>query len=157
MNAEAIKELFGQLKLSHGVVKKLIEKFPDDKLDWKPANETRTVKEIITHFYGSGNGFVHAIQTGSLTEEENRNFEKTDAANVNELLKFCDAAFNSVYNLAITLTDDELVKKIKMFYGEFPTSQLLQFFFTEFYHHYGQLTVYARLLDIIPPLAYDFE
>lgn len=156
MNSEAIKELFGQLKLSHGVVKKLIEKFPNDKLDWEPANETRTVKEIITHFYGSGNGFVHAIQTGSLTEEENRNFEKTDAANLIDLVKFSDNAFNSIFNLATKLTDDELTKKVKIFYGEFSAFQLLQFFFTEFYHHYGQLTVYARILGIVPPFAYDF-
>lgn len=138
MNSEAIKDLFSQLKLSHGVVKKLIEKIPNDKLDWKPTNEIRSVKEITTHFYGTGNGFVQAIQTGNLTEEENRNFEKTDAANLIDLVKFSDNAFNSIFNLATKLTDDELTKKVKIFYGEFSAFQLLQFFFTEFYHHYGQ-------------------
>jgi uncharacterized damage-inducible protein DinB len=57
----------------------------------------------------------------------------------------------------MSLYDEKLAEKVKLFYGEFPVWQLLQFYFTEFYHHYGQLTVYARIINLVPPFAYDFE
>lgn len=157
MNLAAIKEMYNSVKLMDGVLRKLISLFPDDKLDWKPTNEVRTVKEIVVHIYGGAKTVVKAIKTGTLTKEESDELESSTASTTSDLLKFCDESFNSIYETAINSTDEDLNKTVHIYYGDFSVGQVLQFFPVEHAHHYGQLTVYARLLGITPPFAYDFE
>ncbi|MBM4176076.1 MAG: DinB family protein [Ignavibacteria bacterium] len=157
MNSEAIKKIFNSLKLRDGVAQKLISLFPDDKLNWKPSNEVRTVQEIVAHIYGGARASVKAIQTGTLTKEESDKFESSSASTNTELLKLCKESFDSIYEVAMNSTDEVLRKTTNIFYGDFTVGDVLEFFPVEHSHHYGQLTVYARILGITPPFAYDFE
>lgn len=157
MNSDSIKEIYVFLKLSHGVFLKLLNKFSDDMLDFRPTEKSRSVREIVVHVYGSMKASNFAIKNGRLSKEENEQFETTDAKTVEELVEFCKNSFQEIYETAITINDFDLTKKIPIFYGEFSISQILQFVWPEHAHHYGQLTVYARLLGIEPPFAYEFD
>ncbi|MCX8010828.1 MAG: DinB family protein [Ignavibacteria bacterium] len=157
MNAECLKESYKYLKMQNSVLRKLIALFPDDKLNYKPTESIRTVKEIIVHLYGGAKAGVYAIEKGSLSEEENNSIEKSDANTTADLLKFCDECFELIYNKTMQMTDEDLNREIKLFYGDFTIGQILGFLPVEHSHHYGQLTVYARMLGIVPPFAYDFE
>jgi hypothetical protein len=54
----------GQIDWAHRNINHNLDFIPDDKLNWKPAPETKSVLEIINHATNTVHTFTHAI-TGS--------------------------------------------------------------------------------------------
>lgn len=149
-------EKLDYMRMVHGITRRVIQAFPEDKLDWTPAEGSRTARQIIAHVYGMLASHAAAVLKGSLTEEEHNAAERTPEGGVGELLDWCEARFDEFQRDARLATDEQLASKVKFFYGEFAGGTILMCVLDEHWHHRGQLTVYLRLLGITPPNLYDY-
>ena len=156
MSKELLVEKLNYMKMVHGVTRKIIQAFPEDKLDWSPAGGSRTAREIIAHVYGMLASHAAAVLKGALTEEEHLAAEKAPGGTAEELLNWCEDRFDDFQRDARLATDEQLASKVKFFYGEFPGGSILMCVLDEYWHHRGQLTVYLRLLGIQPPNLYAY-
>lgn len=152
VNKASAEGLFGYFRMVLGMSRRLVEQFPADKLGYRPAPETRTVAEILSHNYTFLLDAVETIHRGShVQSEEPKIGDKT------ELLAWMDAQVEKTFAVFAKLTDAQLEKRIAAYGDEFAGWQFLSFAYDEHWHHRGQLTVYLRLLGVKPIMIYDYH
>jgi uncharacterized damage-inducible protein DinB len=157
MKRDQIARMYGYLNECHRVTRRIIDAFPDDRLDWAPAEGARTPRQIVEHIYGSSVAHAHAAHTGTLTQEDHHAAEDAPrAGGTAELIAWADAKWAAMQADATSVDDEGLAGTVKAFYGEFPVWMMLSFNYDEHWHHRGQLTVYLRLLGVEVPFLYDY-
>lgn len=132
----------------------LINALPEDKLDYKPSEKSRTARQIVEHLIGHNIALNDLADKGKITDE-NCSFKD---------LKEAESIFNK--------TQDELVEKIKamdektweektipMMFGdqkvwEAPASSMCWAFLFDRIHHRGQLSAYIRPMGGKNPSIY---
>lgn len=158
MNREQVLGMYDYLSMVEGTTRKVIEAFPDDRLDWAPRPGMRTVRELVEHIYGQGMAKALAVHRGTMTVEEyGACMTAPRAGGMGELLEWCGRTFDSMLEEISTLTDEECERTVEAFFGAFPGGVFLSITYDELWHHRGQLTVYLRLLDLAVPNIYAYD
>jgi len=156
----AIKDAFiGELKHESSLTKKMLEKVPLDKKDWKPHEKSMTLGRLATHVAEIPH-WISRVITMDEFDFLVQGFSSHTAASQEELITI----FNEKLNKAITdlqTMDDESFNKIwKVRRGEqvlFETPKKIAirgWALNHMIHHRGQLSVYLRLLDVPVPGMY---
>jgi uncharacterized damage-inducible protein DinB len=140
------------------VTRRVIERIPSDRLDWKPHPKS-------TSFAGLGRHLAHMLTWGThaLTEDS------TDVAarkpmpptpTLQDILRIFDANVASVRALLTSKSDEELSQIWTLTYqGKTAISRsraavVQSMILNHLIHHRGQLSVYLRLNDIPVPSIY---
>jgi uncharacterized damage-inducible protein DinB len=152
MNKATLEGQFGYFRMVLGMTRKLVEQFPEDKLDFRPVPEVRSVSEIVGHNYQFMVEVATAVASGKMSDNPPPKFVKKA-----EMLKWMDEQIAKFYATFATLTDNQIAAKISAWGEEFPGWQLLGAAYDEHWHHRGQLTVYLRLCGIEPIMLYSYE
>lgn len=153
-----INALLQELEQEITSTSSLLERVPDDKLDWKPHPKSMTLGQLALHVAEipglvaeyAKNGTVTAADLIKHPQAENKadiidGFRRS-IANAKD---FLDKANESDLNVSWTITDED---KILL---EIPKASLCRMLmFNHWFHHRGQLTVYLRLLDVKIPAVY---
>jgi uncharacterized damage-inducible protein DinB len=156
----AIKDaLIAELKHESSSTKKILEKVPLDKAEWRPHAKSMTLGRLATHVAEiphwtsriiNIDDFDFAVQgfsshTASSSEELLKIFQdKLDAA-LADLEKMSDAEFDKHW---IVRVGEKVVYDI-------PKKVAVRgWAFSHLIHHRGQLSVYLRLLDVPVPGMY---
>jgi uncharacterized damage-inducible protein DinB len=156
----AIKDAFiGELKHESSLTKKILEKVPLDKKDWKPHEKSMTLGRLSTHVAEIPH-WISRVVTMDEFDFLVQGFSSHTAASQEELM----AIFNEKLNKAIVdlqTMDDESFNKIwTVRRGEqvmFTTPKKIAvrgWALNHMIHHRGQLSVYLRLLDVPVPGMY---
>ncbi len=139
--------------------RKMIERVPTDKLEWRPHEKSMTIGRLATHIAEltvwferviSANEFDFATvifksQSRDTTEQIVELFTKQLA----EAISLLETAGDETLNAVWTLRRGEQVML------QLPRKVILRTFaFNHVYHHRGQLSVYLRLLNIPVPGMY---
>ncbi len=137
----------------------LADAMPEDKFSFVPTNgdfkTVRTFGEQVKHVaatnyvYGAAMlGEKPPVETGGENGPENL---KTKA----DIMKYLRDSFAYVYRAMDTTTESNAVAPIKPPFGNNPTTRLAiaTGAMTHVYDHYGQLVVYLRMNNIIPPAS----
>ncbi len=150
--------LLGELKHESINTRKMIEKVPTEKLDWRPHEKSMTIGKLATHIADLPVWFERIINSdgfdfsnSSLTEKK----ESTEA-----ILEDFQKRLNEAEQVLINASDEMLT-------GSWSLSRNGQTLFklpkmvairsltyNHIYHHRGQLSVFLRLLDIPVPGMY---
>ncbi len=129
----------GQLDWAHKNINNNLDFVPDDKLNWKPAPEAKSVLEIINHATGTVHTFTHAI-TGShkhdLPPVTNREQAK---ALVTQVVEAHQTAIK-----ALTPTDMERIVSLPI--GNLPIGLVAGLPVVELINHHGQITYIQEIL-----------
>jgi uncharacterized damage-inducible protein DinB len=152
MNKQTAEGMFGYFKLVLGVTHKLVEQFPEDKMNYKPTEAQRTAAEVVVHMYGFLVEAVEAVRDGK--------YEMTEAPKLtvkSDVLKYMDSQVEKAYKIFGTLTDAQLAATIESYGKTMPAWQFLTFAYDEHWHHRGALTVYLRLCGVEPIMIYSYE
>lgn len=158
MTRSDIARCYDYLDKVHRVTRRIIAAFPEERLDWSPAEGARTPRQIIEHIYGSSVAHARAVLSGTLTPEDHRATEDAPkAGGPGPLLAWADRCWGETTRLAREATDEQLQRIVHAFYGDFHGWIMLSFNYDEHWHHRGQLTVYLRLLGIPVPFLYAYE
>lgn len=149
----------GELKHESANTRKIIERIPADKLDWRPHEKSMTIGRLATHIADlpiwlgrilNADGFDFATSAGSEKKETTEAIIEQFTKRLNEAEQALTAA-----------TSDEIFKSTwtvsrnnQIIYQLPKMVAIRSFTYNHIYHHRGQLSVYLRLLDIPVPGMY---
>ncbi len=137
--------------------RKLLERVPDEKLDWKPHEKSMTLGRLAFHLAS----LPHWIGGSVLLD----GFDLASAApppppdKASEILAAFDAAVRQAKEAMAQLDDAKAMGEWKLSKGpvtflSMPRLALVRtILMNHSYHHRGQLSVYLRLLNVpLPPM-----
>ena len=156
----AIKDAFiAELKHESSLTRKILERVPLDKKEWKPHEKSMTLGRLATHIAETA-GWVSRIAGADEFNFAGKNFKSHVASTTDELLEIFQANFDNAVNDLNSMNDDDFQKHWKVKFGEqvmFDTPKkvaLRGWAYSHLIHHRGQLSVYLRLLDVPVPGMY---
>ena len=133
-----------------GVIKAL----PEDKLDYKPSDKSRTARQLVEHLLGHNVALVELASEGKVTVE-NSSFTSIDDA-VAQFNKSQEELGKKIGEMDDKTWDEKI---IPMFFGEqkvweAPASGMCWAFLFDRIHHRGQLSTYIRPMGGKNPSIY---
>lgn len=141
-----IKEFQGQVDFIKGRLIQLAEAIPEDKYNWSPAEEVRTVGEVYTHTADANYYFLSLI-TG---DKSGMNQEKS-VMDKKAILEKLGKSFDVVKESAGNLTEEDLNKEIEAFGMKFSARNFMITLLNHCHEHLGQAIAYARMNGVTPP------
>jgi hypothetical protein len=139
--SSAVKQNYNNIKNN---ILRGAEKMPDADYSFKPAPESRTYGEVITHIAT----VQAAICGGAKGEDKKIDGSKTDKASAVAALKasieYCDPIYDA-------LNDTNGVEMGKMFGRDMPKFSILNFNVIHDNEMYGTMAVYLRSEGQVPP------
>jgi uncharacterized damage-inducible protein DinB len=156
----AVKDSFiGELKHESSLTKRMLEKVPLEKKDWKPHEKSMTLGRLATHVAEIPH-WISRVVTLDEFDFLVQGFSSHTAASQEELMTI----FNEKLNKAIAdlqSMDDETFNKIwtvrrgdQIMFNTPKKIAIRGWAFNHMIHHRGQLSVYLRLLDVPVPGMY---
>lgn len=154
--------LLGEWEHEIVATKKVLERIPADKMDYRPHEKSMTFGALANH--------VATIPLWGQTTATSDQFDfnppggemwqppKTDSAE--ELVALFEQASDGFKAVLGSVSDEAMMKPWSLLNGgqamfTMPKVVVLRsFIFNHLYHHRGQLTVYLRMLDIPVPAVY---
>ena len=154
-----IEELVQELEQEADTTRRLLERVPDDRLEWRPHTKSLTLGQLAMHV---------ATIPAALIEVSTRDFDvntpiprPTTASREALLATLAESVADAKARLR-AMGDAALDAPWRLVNGAhevaaLPRGSFLRFtMLNHWYHHRGQLTVYLRQLDVpIPPIYGD--
>ncbi|MFX0015286.1 MAG: DinB family protein [Promethearchaeota archaeon] len=139
---------------------KAILLIPDDKLNWKPAEDAKSAGELGIHVYmGTLAHFAGALK-GEFSDEDFSMipFDSEKVKSASEIVEYGEKVKSYVRENLPALTDADMEKIVTYHCWDgfkFGSYESLVCNLEETIHHRGQLCTYLRMLGIKPPFIYD--
>ncbi|HLT05922.1 MAG TPA: DinB family protein [Cyclobacteriaceae bacterium] len=142
-----MEEFLSKWDNSKAFTLEVLEKMPDNLLDYRPHESAMSFKEQITHVAGSVGGLTQGFMLG-----EDPGF-KLDAKpqTKEELRKFINDCYDYGKATISKLTEAQLAEKIDTFAGKVSRRQMLGLIDDHATHHRGAAVSYIRSNGIEPP------
>ena len=151
--------LLAELKHESINTRKMLERVPTDKLDWRPHAKSMTIGRLATHIAEIPqwiNRTMEAEEFDFATANLTRESKESTAA----ILQVFDEKLAAGIKLLEAATDDDLnvlwtLRRGDHIFFKVPRKvNLRNFTYNHTVHHRGQLSVYLRLLDVPVPGMY---
>jgi len=157
----AIKDaLIAEMKHESSLTKKMLEKVPLDKKEWKPHEKSMTLGRLATHVAETTHWASDIFHIDDFDFMKNYNFNPRIAASTEELLDIFQTNLDKAIADLSAMNDEDFNKPWTVRRGEqimFATPKKVAirgWAFSHMIHHRGQLSVYLRLLDVPVPGMY---
>ena len=139
--------------------KKMLERVPFDKFDWKPHDKSRPLGKLATHVAEIPRWTSRIL---SSSEFDFATFKPTPSEinSTNDLVKLSEDILQKALSDLQAASDEELMsiwtaKRGEQIFFQLPKAAAIRSFaMNHLVHHRGQLSVYLRLLDIPVPGMY---
>ena len=153
-----IDGMLQELEQEAQTTRRVLERVPNDKLNWRPHEKSRTLGELALHIAivpGSVAEFVAAespVQAPQFTDPVPKQ--------ASELIPALEESIAKAKKLLSGMDDEALNATWRMMQGDreilaIPRVAMLRsIMLNHWYHHRGQLSVYLRELDIPIPSIY---
>jgi uncharacterized damage-inducible protein DinB len=156
----AIKDAFmAELKHESALTRKMLEKVPLDKKDWKPHERSMSLGRLATHVAEIPHWVSDIIHIDDF-DFIGRTFKAHIASSQEELLTIHKEKLDAALSDLSKLNDEEFNKKWivrmgdKILYDTPKKVAIRGWALSHLIHHRGQLSVYLRLLDVPVPGMY---
>jgi uncharacterized damage-inducible protein DinB len=130
-----------------GLLLKSAEKMPEENYGFKPVDSVRSYGQIVGHVADAQYLFC-SIALGEKNPAPDIEHTKTTKADLIAALQtafaYCDKAYD-------TMTDATAVQPVKLFGGDQPRFSALEVNNMHNLEHYGNLSTYMRMKNIVPP------
>jgi uncharacterized damage-inducible protein DinB len=139
--------------------RRVLERVPDDKIDFKAHEKSMTLKALATHV-AQLPMFGLTILTTPLLDMAVTPFPRAEFVSVAKLVEDAATASAKVRSTLAGMSDKELSADWTLRYGDHVIGTAPRYlmyrasFFNHLIHHRGQLNVYLRLLDVKVPGIY---
>lgn len=157
----ATKDAFiAELKHEASLTRKMLEKVPVEKKDWKPHEKSMSLGRLATHIAETIKWISNIRHIDDFDFAKDFNFKQHVAASRDELLQLFQTNLDNAVSDLSSMSDDDFNKIWTVRRGEQVMMQLPKkvavrgWGFSHQIHHRGQLSVYLRLLDIPVPGMY---
>jgi uncharacterized damage-inducible protein DinB len=149
----------GELKNEAVNTKKMLEKVPLDKADWKPHERSMSIGRLATHMAETSH-WIYEILEADEFDFASRAFKLRVAASPEELLEIFNNNFTRSIAALQNANDQDFDKiwtvkmRDKVLFQMPKKVAIRSWGFSHLIHHRGQLSVYLRMLDIPVPGMY---
>lgn len=155
----AINESFiGELQHEAATTRKILERIPAEKFDWKPHEKSMAFGQLATHVADMFGWFPATLETDEL--DFSKGYDQPKPATTEDLVNIFDknvaAAIETLKNTSDeTFGQNWTLRNGEQIFFEMPKRQVLRgMVMNHIVHHRGQLSVYLRLNDIPVPAMY---
>jgi uncharacterized damage-inducible protein DinB len=140
------KVMYGQVK---NILLRSAEKMPEENYNFKPTDAVRSFGQVVGHVAEAQYLFCSRV-LGDKNPAPKIQQSKTSKADLIAALKdafaYCDKAYDGMTEASATQT-------VKFFGGDTPKLSVLNVNIVHSVEHYGNLVIYLRLKNIIPPTS----
>jgi uncharacterized damage-inducible protein DinB len=157
--AESIAQAFlEEFETQAPIMRRYLERLPDDKLTWKPHEKSMTAGQLAYHIASTPGGVVRFAQSNPAQVPDFAGFPQP--ANNSEILQKFDESIATVRETLPTIDDAAMNETWRLMAGgkeviAQPRWQFLRdVMFSHVYQHRGQFSVYLRILNIPVPASW---
>lgn len=138
--------------------KKMLERVPNDKYDWKPHEKSMSIRQLTTHIAELPTWVTMALITDGLNFADSP-YNPPVINNTSELLELFEKSLANGREHLAAATDEQLLPTWTLRNGEQvlyvgTKGEMIRVSFSQIVHHRAQLGVYLRLLNIPIPGSY---
>jgi uncharacterized damage-inducible protein DinB len=150
--------LLKEMEQEARTTRKMLERVPEDKYDWRPHPKSMTIMQLTTHIAELPSWVSMALHTDEL-DFATSPYEPTTIAHNGELLDLFERSVASGTADLARASDEDLLPTWTLRQGNQILSatskgEMIRIAFSQIVHHRAQLGVYLRLLDIPIPGSY---
>lgn len=151
--------LLAELQYEIISTRKMLERIPSDKLQWKPHEKSMTMERIAGHIVEMI-GWTKETLTQSELNFATMPYTPTDYKDAAEMVADLDKNIAAAVEILTNCSNETMAENWTMRNGEeiyftMPKAAVMRsFVMNHIIHHRGQLAVYLRLLDIPVPSIY---
>lgn len=156
----AVKDAFiAELKHESTLTKKILERVPLDKTDWKPHEKSMSLGRLATHIAEIPHWISDIIKIDDY-DFATRSVKANTASSTEELMHIYQETLDNAITDLKQMSDEDFNKRWVVRVGDkimydLPKKVALRgWTYSHLVHHRGQLSVYLRLLDIPVPGMY---
>ena len=148
-----------ELKMEAAATKKILERVPTDKNDWKPHEKSMKIGNLANHVAELPGWIAFTMDSDEL-DLSTMNYKPVIPTSTEELLAKLDDNVNKAMTSLEGAKDEDFGKNwtlrnaAHVIFTMPKIAVLRSMAFSHHYHHRGQLSVYLRLLDIPVPGMY---
>ncbi len=155
---ELIPILVKEMEQEAQTTRKMLERVPNDKYDWKPHEKSMTIQRLATHI-AELPGWVKMAFTTSELDFAKSDYKPKLVNNTEELLAFFESTYAEGLEALKNASEDDLLptwtlRNGDQIYQVMNKAELVRVAFSQTVHHRAQLGVFLRLLDIPIPGSY---
>jgi uncharacterized damage-inducible protein DinB len=148
-----------ELKQEAGSTKRILERVPEDKFEWKPHEKSTTLGRLATHV-AELPGFLNSILIMDEFDFAKGDYKPSFTKTSEELMNVFQEKIDEVVKTLENTSDEKLQQNFTIRNGDhiFPSLPRIvairSMALNHLIHHRGQLAVYLRLLDVPVPGLY---
>ena len=157
----ATKDAFiAELKYESSLTKKMLERVPLEKKEWKPHEKSMTLGRLATHIAEITHWISDIVNVDDYDFAKDFNFNPRTVSSTEELLEIFQIHLDKATTDLSKMKDEDFSKNWTVRRGEqvmFNTPKKVSiraWALNHMIHHRGQLSVYLRLLDVPVPGMY---
>jgi uncharacterized damage-inducible protein DinB len=153
------EDILQELDHEAGATRRVLERVPEDKLDWRPHEKSFSLGQLAMHV-ATIPGALTQVSTLDVFEVNPDGIPRPSASSRAELLGALDQSLEQARALLGAMDGDSLAAPWKMVDGDnvlltIPRAAFLRrIMLNHWYHHRGQLTVYLRQTGALVPGVY---
>lgn len=151
--------LIGEINYESSLTRKILERVPLDKKEWRPHEKSMTLGRLATHI-AENLRWASEILSADEFDFAVKGFPSYTASTREELLSIHDQHLQKALEWLSKTTDEELsknwtIRRGEAVFGTMPKKVAIRgYALNHLIHHRGQLSVYLRLLDVPVPGLY---
>ena len=156
--ARMVDALLSELDQEAKTTRRVLERVPGDKLDWRPHPKSMSLGQLAQHVATIPGSIAKALMMDTL--EVTSDFQAPAAKSAADLVPALDESITTAKEVVGSFDDQKMmgIWKLSLNGKEAfvaPRIAVLRaIMLNHWYHHRGQLSVYLRLLDIPVPSIY---
>ncbi len=155
-----IDAILEELEAETGTTRRVLERVPGDRLDWRPAPKARTLGELAKHVAVVPGAVAELAAAPSPVQAPDFSVPDAGPQSASELLPLLEDSIARARKALRALDDAALRETWRMVKGERELFAVPRLAFirstvlNHWYHHRGQLSVYLRALGVAVPSIY---
>jgi len=140
------------------ITRKMLERVPDDKYDWKPHRKSMTIRSLATHIAELPTWVSMTLHTSEL-DFATSPYQPVAISSTADLLSYFEKSLAEGRSDLEKAKEEELSKNWVLrngdeIYSSSSKAEVIRMTYNQIVHHRAQLGVYLRLLDIPIPGSY---
>ncbi|MVM35103.1 DinB family protein [Spirosoma sp. HMF4905] len=155
---ELIPLFLTEMEREAQTTRKMLERIPDDKYDWKPHERSMTIRQLATHIANLPTWVTMALTTDGL-DFASSPYQEDVINNTAELMNYAETCLANGKSTLVPENEAILNEPWTLRNGEqihfvLAKHEVIRTTFCQIVHHRAQLGVFLRLLDIPIPGSY---
>lgn len=153
------QQIIEELKHEASSTKRMLERIPEEKFDWKPHEKSKTLGQLATHVADLP-GFLNSILTRDEVDFTKGDYKTSLVKTPEELMKAFQEKLDEVLQTLPNTSDERMRGNFTLRSGDHVIATVPRIIaarsmaLSHIIHHRGQLSVYLRLLEIPVPGMY---